>query len=167
MDECLIAGIACLFLFISSRLGRLLGNTFTSQAWEPLAMLCSCTQSLQSYPTLWDCMDCSPPGWLLCLWDSPGMNTGVPSDAQPSNTLGPALLQNLHKETCPEPAAVLLLFTPGALLLTLHGSSICPLIRPMCQNDTPPTAPPTRECVLSSPLSHPHSLGSGTKIKAS
>ena len=77
MDECLIAGIACLFLFISSRLGRLLGNTFTSQAWEPLAMLCSCTQSLQSYPTLWDCMDCSPPGWLLCLWDSPGMNTGV------------------------------------------------------------------------------------------
>lgn len=59
-----------------------------------------------------------------------------PSDAQPSNTLGPALLQNLHKETCPEPAVVLLLFTPGALLLTLHGSSICPLIRPMCQNDS-------------------------------
>ena len=59
-----------------------------------------------------------------------------PSDAQPSNTLGPALLQNLHKETCPEPAVVLLLFTPGALLLTLHGSSICPPIRPMCQNDS-------------------------------
>ena len=27
--------------------------------------------------TLWDPMGCSPPARLLCLWDSPGKNTGV------------------------------------------------------------------------------------------
>ena len=32
----------------------------------------------QSSPTLWDPMDCSP-FRLLCLWDSPGKNTGVGS----------------------------------------------------------------------------------------
>ena len=33
--------------------------------------------------TLCEPMDCSPPGpcWLLCLWDSPGKNTGVGSHA--------------------------------------------------------------------------------------
>ena len=45
MDERLIAGIACLFLCISSRLGRLLGNTFSSQAWEPLATPRCCPRS--------------------------------------------------------------------------------------------------------------------------
>lgn len=54
-----------------------------------------------------------------------------PSDTQPSNTLGPALLQYLHKDLCPSPAAILSLFTLGVLLLTLYGSSICPLIWPM------------------------------------
>ena len=28
-------------------------------------------------PTLCNSMDCSPPGWLLCPWNSPGKNTGV------------------------------------------------------------------------------------------
>ena len=31
----------------------------------------------QSYPTLWDPMDCSPSGLLLCPWDFPGKNTGL------------------------------------------------------------------------------------------
>ena len=35
-------------------------------------------KSLQSYPTLCNPMDCSPPG-LLCPWNSPGQNTGVGS----------------------------------------------------------------------------------------
>ena len=35
-----------------------------------------CVKSLQSCPTLCDPMDCSPPR-LLCLWNSPGKNTGV------------------------------------------------------------------------------------------
>ena len=33
-------------------------------------------KSLQSYPTLYDPMDCSLPRFL-CLWDFPGKNTGV------------------------------------------------------------------------------------------
>ena len=31
----------------------------------------------QSCPTLYDSMDCSPPGSFLCPWYSPGKNTGV------------------------------------------------------------------------------------------
>ena len=34
----------------------------------------ACAKSLQSYLTLCDPIDCSPR--LLCLWDSPGKNTG-------------------------------------------------------------------------------------------
>ena len=30
----------------------------------------------QSCPTLCNPMDCSPPGWLLCPWNSPGKNIG-------------------------------------------------------------------------------------------
>ena len=38
---------------------------------------------LQSCLTLCEPVDCSPPGpcWLLCLWDSPGKNTGMGSHA--------------------------------------------------------------------------------------
>ena len=97
------------------------------------------------------------PGYLRhCTKVSP-----PPSDTQPSNKPGPALPQNLHKAICPAPAAILFLFTLGALLLTLYGSSICSLIRPMSRR----TLPQIWESILSSPLSLPHSLASGTKSR--
>ena len=37
---------------------------------------CACAKSLQSCPTLYDPMDCSPPGFSVHE-DSPGKNTGV------------------------------------------------------------------------------------------
>ena len=37
--------------------------------------VCVCAQSLQSYPNLCDCLDCSLPGYSS--WGSPGKNTGV------------------------------------------------------------------------------------------
>ena len=39
--------------------------------------LAAAAKSLQSSPTLCDLIDGSPPGSLLCPWDSPGKNTGV------------------------------------------------------------------------------------------
>ena len=47
--------------------------------------LCICAKSLQSCLTLWDAMDCSPPGSFV-HGDSPGKNTGVSC---------PALLQGV------------------------------------------------------------------------
>ena len=38
---------------------------------------CMHAKSLLLCPTLCDPTDSSPPGWLLCPWDSPGKNTGV------------------------------------------------------------------------------------------
>ena len=41
----------------------------------PATCVCVCLVA-QSYPTLWNLMDCSPPGCSV-HWDSPGKNTGV------------------------------------------------------------------------------------------
>ena len=41
-----------------------------------LQCICMCAQSLQSRPTLCDCMDCSLPGSSI-QWNSPSKNTGV------------------------------------------------------------------------------------------
>ena len=46
-------------------------------------------------------------------------------------TLGPALLQYLHKGICPAPAAILFLSIRGALHTTLYGSSIFTLVSAM------------------------------------
>ena len=61
---------------------------------------CMLVKSLQSYSTLCDPVDCSPPG--SCSWDSPGKNTRIGCDAllqgifltQGSN---PRLLHLLHR----------------------------------------------------------------------
>ena len=48
-------------------------NSEDSGCGQPSAALCLATQS---YPTLWDPVDCSPPGSSV-LGDFPGKNTGV------------------------------------------------------------------------------------------
>ena len=66
-----------------------------NKLWRVCVCVCVCVLGTQSCPTLWDVMDCSPPGgtpwtvWtvamdcsppgprILCSWNSPGKNTGV------------------------------------------------------------------------------------------
>ena len=72
--------------------------------------VCVHAKLLQSYPTLCNLVDCSPP-WLLCPWDSPGKNTGVGYHAllqgifltQESN---PHLLHLLHWQVDSLPLAM-------------------------------------------------------------
>ena len=50
--------------------------TSSASVWEQLWLHLQLAESLQSYPTLYDPMDCSPPGSSV-HGDSPGKNTGV------------------------------------------------------------------------------------------
>ena len=59
----------------------------------------------QSCPTLWDPMDCSPPG-SSCLWDFPGKNTGVSCPFQLQGIFpthrGCEESQSIHSQHWPE-----------------------------------------------------------------
>ena len=47
------------------------------RSFSSIVALCVHAKSLQSYPTLCNPMDCQETARFLCLWDSPGKNTGV------------------------------------------------------------------------------------------
>ena len=74
------------------------------RSFSSIVALCVHAKSLQSYPTLCNPMDCQETARFLCLWDSPGKNTGVGchallQDIFPRQGLNLCLLCLLHWQT--------------------------------------------------------------------
>ena len=115
---------------VSTRLSNLLACSYLE---------CVCAKSLLSCLTLFDPMDCSPPGSSV-HGDSPGKKTGVGCHALlqgifPTQGLNQHLLWVLHWQV-----GSLSLMSPGKLLLIVQFSSVaqsCPTLCDPMNHSTP------------------------------